>query len=226
MLLSTRTTVSFALLLPQSDWLEWATLRMRNIVCFHVSRSCCCCCGRLINKLDPLHTYNLTWSCCLECDKFGLMILSLLLLATPPTHTHTQTHSPPLHAAAARQGEALPLAWRFSSHFHSHSTAQSRFHSHSHFHFHFVFGFCLPARAWNNAHTRSHTHTRVGRSVVSSSRRQCWNTKRLLKINKLYNNKQASKLNTHTVTHTQTHSYTQTVTQCAELCLCWRFSLF
>lgn len=161
MLLSTRTTVSFALFLPQSDWLEWATLRMRNIVCFHVSRSCCCCCcGRLINKLDPLHTYNLTWSCCLECDKFGLMILSLLLLATPPTHTHTQTHSPPLHAAAARQGEALPLAWRFSSHFHSHSTAQSRFHSHSHshFHFHFVFGFCLPARAWNNAHTRPHTH--------------------------------------------------------------------
>lgn len=93
MLLSTRTTVSFALFLPQSDWLEWATLRMRNIVCFHVSRSCCCCCcGRLINKLDPLHTYNLTWSCCLECDKFGLMILSLLLLATPPTHTHRHTH--------------------------------------------------------------------------------------------------------------------------------------
>lgn len=92
MLLSTRTTVSFALLLPQSDWLEWATLRMRNIVCFHVSRRCCCCCGRLINKLDPLHTYNLTWSCCLECDKFGLMILSLLLLATPPTHKHRHTH--------------------------------------------------------------------------------------------------------------------------------------
>lgn len=150
MLLSTRATVSFTVLLPQSDWLEWATLRMRNIVCFHVSKRCCrFYCSRLINKLDPLHTYNLTWYCCLECDKLGLMILSLLLLATPPTHT------PPLHATAARQGDALPLAWRFSSHFHSHSTAQSHFHSH----FHFVFGFCLPARAWNNAHTRSYTHT-------------------------------------------------------------------
>lgn len=37
--------------------------------------------------------------------------------------------------------------------------------------------------------------------------------KRHLKINKLYNNKQASKLNTHTDAHTQ-------------LCLCWRFFFF
>lgn len=158
MLLSTRTTVSFALFLPQSDWLEWATLRMRNIVCFHVSRSCCCCCGRLINKLDPLHTYNLTWSCCLECDKFGLMILSLLLLATPPTHTHTDAlTASSCGGGSPRRSIAFGPALFISFSFSFDGTVSFSFS------FSFSFPFCfwlLPARSSvkQRTHTLAYTH--------------------------------------------------------------------
>lgn len=146
---------------------------MRNIVCFHVSRSC----GRLINKLDPLHTYNLTWSCCLECDKFGLMILSLLLLATPPRPAPRPT---PLVCV---RGDAMPLAWRFHLIF---IPIRRRTVS---FSFSFSFPFCfwlLPARSSVKqcTHTLAHTHTRShilthewGRSVSFSRRQKAFENK-------------------------------------------------